>query len=132
MDMSPQPAKKKILVVDDDESFGVMLREALTDRGYEVVVCFDPLGGAAAIKSFQPDLVITDINMPAGGGESLFRSVRLNAPLLPVIVASGSVKPEDVWERLGTVADSRTALLHKPLQIKALAELVARMLGIPA
>ncbi|MEE8424246.1 MAG: response regulator [Elusimicrobiota bacterium] len=130
--MSPQTPQKKILVVDDDESFGVMLREALSDRGYEVVVCFDPLGGAAAMKSFQPDLVITDINMPAGGGQSLFRAVRMNAPMLPVIVASGSVKPDEIWERLGTVADSRTAVMHKPLQIKPLAELVARMLGVSA
>lgn len=125
--------KKKILVVDDDESFGAMLREAFESNGFEVALCFDPLGGSAAINKFLPDLIILDIDMPAGGGRMLFRNVRTNAKFAacPVLVVSGTNAKDRVWASLGAPPDDKTWFMPKPVQIPQLLTAVANLTQPP-
>ena len=63
--------KKKILIVDDEESFGKLVKLNLEDTGgYEVRV--ETLGGRAipAAREFKPDFILLDIVMPdMDGGE---------------------------------------------------------------
>ncbi len=126
-------AKKKILVVDDDEPFGAMLREAFEGAGYEVALCFDPLGGSAAVAKFIPDLIILDIDMPAGGGRMLFRNVRNHAALAarPILVVSGTDKKDSVWLSLGAQPDDRTWFMPKPVQLPKLLTAVKNLTQDP-
>jgi DNA-binding response OmpR family regulator len=123
----------KILIVDDDEAWGAMLNEALSAAGYEVKVCYDPLGGSAVIKSFIPDIVIMDIDMPAGGGRAMFGGLRRNAATarLPVLVVSGSSEPTRIWSALGVQPDPTTWFLPKPVEIAKLRKAVANLLAPP-
>ena len=53
-----------ILTVDDSRTMRDMLRLALADAGYRVVQAVDGLHGLEVLSSEQPNVIITDINMP--------------------------------------------------------------------
>ena len=63
--------KKKILVVDDDEDVVKALKIRLRSNGYDVFSASDPIQGVSMVRKENPDLIILDIRMPAGGGFSL-------------------------------------------------------------
>ncbi len=80
--------KKKILVVDDEESIHLLYREELEDEGYQVI---SAMSGEDALKLFeseQPDLVILDINMPGMDGIEVLRQMKQMKPNVPVILSS--------------------------------------------
>ncbi len=80
--------KKKILVVDDEESIHLVYKEELNEEGYEVI---SALSGEEGLKLFQeenPDLVILDINMPGMDGIEVLRQMKQMKPNIPVIISS--------------------------------------------
>jgi DNA-binding NarL/FixJ family response regulator len=69
---------KKILCIDDDRETAALIAEELIDRGYEVGLAHDGREGLATILKTMPDLVLSDISMPAMSGfELLDRLVSL-------------------------------------------------------
>jgi diguanylate cyclase (GGDEF)-like protein len=84
--------KSSILVVDDDPDKRMLLTVALQMAGYEVRTANDGEAGLAAVESFQPDLIITDVMMPKMDGYELARRVRAN-PLtrfIPIIIQTAA------------------------------------------
>lgn len=81
----------KILVVDDDPAFSLVLREILEDQGYEVRTAGDGKDGYCHYLSFQPDLVITDIQMPLCDGIELMRAIRAHNPRIKTIYMSADL-----------------------------------------
>ena len=71
--------RKRILCIEDDRETAALIAEELLDRGYDVIVAHDGREGFAAILKSQPDLVLSDISMPAMSGfELLERLVALD------------------------------------------------------
>jgi diguanylate cyclase (GGDEF)-like protein len=66
----------RILSVEDDPQQGAYLESILESAGYQVTVCADPRRFAAALKEFQPDLVLMDILLPEISGYDLVRYLR--------------------------------------------------------
>src|SRR5678815_5010784 len=95
--------KHTVLVVDDDPDKLTLLQFALTRAGYDVRTASDGEEGLAAVASFQPDLVVSDIMMPSMNGYELARRIRENPQtrFIPIILqtAAGS-RAED--QRLGS------------------------------
>jgi len=83
--------KKKILVVDDEQNIRTLLREELTDEGYDVLLAENGAQALAMIKEEKPDLVTLDIKMPGEDGLSLLRKIREIEYDLPVIICSAPV-----------------------------------------
>ncbi len=81
-------SKKKILIVDDEESIHLLYREELEEEGYQVI---SAMSGEEGLKLFQeanPDLVILDINMPGMDGIEVLRQMKQMKPDVPVILSS--------------------------------------------
>lgn len=95
--------KAHILIVDDDPDKLNLLKFALTQAGYQVRTAHDGEEGLAAISSFDPDLIVSDIMMPRMNGYELARRIRANPQtrFIPIILqtAAGS-RAED--QRLGS------------------------------
>lgn len=84
--------KFSVLVVDDDPDKRMLLTVALQMAGYEVRTANDGEAGLAAVDSYQPDLIITDVMMPKMDGYELARRVRAN-PLtrfVPIIIQTAA------------------------------------------
>src|SRR5277367_2927027 len=73
-------AHKKILCIEDDRETAALIAEELLDRGYEVILAHDGREGLAAILRTMPDLVLSDISMPAMSGFELLESLIALAP----------------------------------------------------
>lgn len=80
---------KKILVIDDDEQFRVMLKVLLEHQGYSVILAFDGNNGFAKFGEESPDLVITDIIMPEQEGIETIGKIRKANKNIPIIAVSG-------------------------------------------
>lgn len=82
-------AKKKVLVVDDDDNTRTLIALIAEQLGYEVFLAEN---GEKAVLFFQTggetDVVITDRRMPCMGGEELTRWIKSRYPLIKIIFAS--------------------------------------------
>src|SRR5262249_49867396 len=79
----------RILLIDDDTEFCMLLREILEGAGYEVVVAHNGREGVACYEVAAIDLVITDILMPEQEGlETIIALQRIN-PQVKIIAMTG-------------------------------------------
>ncbi len=81
---------KRILVVDDEAFITNLLRNGLSDEGFEVITADNGFEGILAVEEQQPDLVITDIMMPRVSGLEFLQALKNNAATrkVPVILIS--------------------------------------------
>ena len=82
----------KILVADDSRVQVHLLKTALEQKGFEVLVAMDAMqAGMIALRS-APDAVVLDINMPGGSGLEVLKRLRISTKTqgIPVVVVSGS------------------------------------------
>ena len=118
--MTNSEVKKNILVVDDEAQITRVLKTTLSSQGYGIRTASDGEEALQVMKSWAPDLVVTDLRMPNMDGLELCRRVRTESRI-PIIVLS--VKGEETIkvEALDAGADD---YITKPFSIN---ELLARV-----
>lgn len=79
----------KILVIDDDTSFCVMLKTFLQKKGYEVTNAFTAKEAEEAIKNQSFDVVLTDIRLPDSDGIQILKSIKEVSFSTQVILMTG-------------------------------------------
>lgn len=89
--------KKKILVIDDTELTVALIREILTDAGYDVIVAHDGVKGIQLVKEEKPDLVILDVVMPGIDGFEVCKILRDDESnnLMPILMLTAQDNEED-------------------------------------
>jgi len=112
--------KQNILVVDDEPQITRVLKTTLSSRGYGVRSASDGDDALQMMKSWIPDLVITDLRMPNMDGLELCRHIR-NKANIPIIVLSVKGEEKIKVEALDAGADD---YVTKPFSIT---ELLARV-----
>ena len=90
-----EPAKPRILVVDDDPHMLRHVRDALAGAGYAVSVTAEPDGIADLVRSQRPQLVLLDLVLPGTGGIELMAEVPELSDL-PVIFISAYGRDETI------------------------------------
>lgn len=118
----------KVLVVDDDKTFTALAASLLRTAGYSPVVAFDAMQGFMFAQRESPHLILLDLSMPAGGGMQLLDKLRHSHKTqnVPVIVVTGTGSPK---VEADTKAKGVVAVVTKPVDAKALIELVKRVLA---
>ena len=119
--------KKKILVIDDDPNIVRMVQTRLEASGYEVITAFDGEQGVTYAYKERPDLIISDIMMPAGGGFSVYKRLKMSSKTwsIPVIFLTARDGPEDVAKAYKLGAQY---YLKKPYKPEILLEAVKKAL----
>ena len=119
--------KKKILVVDDEKDFVEMIKFRLEANGYEVIAAFDGIQGVMVAKRKNPDLILLDVMMPAGGGYLVCERLKMssNTWSIPVIFLTAKSQPEDEAKAYSAGAKF---FLTKPYEPKVLLAMVKRAL----
>jgi DNA-binding NtrC family response regulator len=105
-------AHHRILIVDDEQPFRTLLSRILTDEGYTVLAVGHPEEALAAIASFEPALLITDLKMPGMNGIELMAAARRHREL-DVILLTAFATVETAVEALKRGASD---YLTKPLK----------------
>ena len=109
--------KTKILLAEDDENLGSLLKEYLQAKSYETHWLSD---GEKAYKSFEKnryDICILDIMMPNKDGITLAREIRMIDPEMPIIFLTAKSMKEDVLEGFSVGADD---YMTKPFSMEEL------------
>lgn len=108
---------KKILLAEDDNNLGILLRNYLNVKKYETSLC---VNGKDALKEFTGvsyDLCILDIMMPEMDGLTLAKEIRKINPGIPIIFLTAKNQKEDVIEGFITGADD---YITKPFSMEEL------------
>ncbi|MCA9690474.1 MAG: response regulator [Myxococcales bacterium] len=90
----------RVLVVDDDPDQTEMVARVLTRRGFVVEAANSPFGVSNKARSFNPDLIILDVNIPALSGDQLVGLIRKNSQLDNTRIILFSAMDEDELQRL--------------------------------
>jgi two-component system KDP operon response regulator KdpE len=116
----PASEKAKILVVDDEPQIARVLKTTLSARGYAIRTAVDGDDALLVMRSWTPDLLITDLRMPNVDGVELCHQVRKTSAI-PIIVLSVRDEERNKVEALDAGADD---YVTKPFSLD---ELLARV-----
>jgi len=80
---------RRLLLVDDDETFRARLGRALAARALEVVTADGPAAALDAAARAKPHFAVVDLKMPAGSGLDLVRDLVALVPGIRIVVLTG-------------------------------------------
>ncbi|MBI5814328.1 MAG: sigma-54-dependent Fis family transcriptional regulator [Nitrospinae bacterium] len=89
-----------VLVADDEKSMTEFLEIMLNREGHEVITASTAEEAMDAITNREPDLVISDINMPKAGGMAVLRQAMGKDPDLPVIMITAYASTDTAVEAM--------------------------------
>ena len=108
---------KRILLVEDDPNFGIVLKDYLTMNDYDVTHAKNGMEGFEKFKKDDYDLCILDVMMPYKDGFTLAKDIREKNQDVPIIFLTAKAMKEDVLKGYKVGADD---YLNKPFDSEVL------------
>ncbi len=117
---------KTVLTVDDSRTMREMLRLALADEGYRVVQAEDGVHGLEVLAAENPDVIVTDINMPRMDGFGFIEEVRGDAKYrgVPILVLTTE---SDAEKKTRARQAGATGWIVKPFNPAKLVDAIRRV-----
>jgi len=109
--------KKKILLVEDDINFGIILRDYLRLNDFEVTLARNGMDGFEKFKKDYFDLIILDVMMPYKDGFTLAKEIRARNKQVPLIFLTAKTLKEDMLKGYQIGADD---YVNKPFDSEVL------------
>ena len=116
--------KLKILLCEDDENLGMLLREYLQAKGFQATLCQDGEAGYKEFMKSKFDIAVLDVMMPKKDGFTLAQEIRQANAEIPVIFLTARTLKDDILEGFKLGADD---YITKPFSME---ELVLRIEAI--
>ena len=107
----------RILLVEDDQNFGIILRDYLIINNYDVIHAKNGMEGFEKFKKNDFDLCILDVMMPYKDGFTLAKEIREKNKEVPIIFLTAKALKEDVLRGYKVGADD---YLNKPFDSEVL------------
>jgi DNA-binding response OmpR family regulator len=108
---------KKILLVEDDQNFGAILKDYLMLNDFDVTLAKNGMEGFEKFKKDTYDLCILDVMMPYKDGYTLAKEIREKNKEVPIIFLTAKSMKEDVLKGYKVGADD---YLNKPFDSEVL------------
>ena len=109
--------KQSILLCEDDENLGMLLREYLQAKGYNAELCADGDAGYKAFLKGKFDICVLDVMMPIKDGFTLAQEIRAANANIPIIFLTAKTLKEDILEGFKIGADD---YITKPFSMEEL------------
>jgi CheY-like chemotaxis protein len=121
----------RILIVDDESSMRLLIREMLRPLGHELLTAENGCSAAELLQTQAVDLIITDLVMPEKTGIDLILDIKKTAPAVKVLAISGGGGITGRFDYL-PIAKLIGAehILKKPFRREELCEMVTAMLAV--
>jgi DNA-binding response OmpR family regulator len=113
--------KPRILLAEDDTALSFVIKDNLTEAGYDVTTSADGEAAWTEYQKKQFDLCLLDVNMPLRDGFSLAKKIRQQSDLIPILFITAKSLEEDKLKGFATGADD---YITKPFNMQ---ELIMRM-----
>ena len=124
--VAQQGRGQTVLLVEDDESVRLLVRDVLEDLSYQAIEASDAGSAIPILQSGRTiDLLISDVGLPGINGRQLAEIAREHRPTLPVLFVTGYAENAAIRaDFLGT----NMAMITKPFAIDALAAKIDEMM----
>lgn len=109
----------KVLIVDDEIDICEMMAFSFESQGFETIIAGDAVQALEMVKTQDPDLVISDIRMPKGGGMKLLEEIKAYNPSRPKVFLITGYSDRSKEEAIALGAED---VLSKPIKLQALIE----------
>ena len=119
--------KKKILIVDDEDSVRYSFRKLFREPGCEILEAPNGLEALSVIKKEKPDLVLMDIEMPGLSGLDAIQRIKATNPQLPVIIITAFGTSERV---IAAMKYGAFEYLEKPFDVARLKAVITEALDM--
>lgn len=118
----------KVLAIDDSRTIRSLVREVMEDAGFQCVVAEDGVEGVHRFAEDNPDIVITDINMPNMDGFGVINAIRAGTSnrMVPILVLT--TESADHLKAKAREAGA-TGWIVKPFDDETIVSLVRRVTG---
>lgn len=120
-------AKRRILVVEDEDNIALALEFLLIREGYDHARVADGAAALPRIRDLHPDLVLLDIMLPGASGYDICKGVRLDPSLADVKILMMTARGSAIEKRKG-LAIGADGFITKPFELKELRAEVRRLL----
>lgn len=121
--MQAQEPRPTVLIIDDESAIVDTLRILLKNEGFAAHVAFGGKQGLDQIAAIRPDIIISDIRMPAVTGLDVLSASRSQDPDVPVILMTAQASLQSA---ISAVNDGAFHYVQKPFQNDALMAIVRR------
>jgi len=126
--------KKRILVVDDEPDFAMIVKKNLEKDGFDVELAYDGAEGLSKVKSNPPDAIVLDVMMPEMDGYKVCSTLKndrqyseIPIVLLTAVASSVTSTRYSHYDGMSTEADD---YLSKPASSDQITESIKRLLKI--
>ncbi|WP_339628173.1 response regulator [uncultured Maribacter sp.] len=119
----------KILTIDDQQLILLSVERRLSELGYSVKTANTGQMGIELFDSFEPDLVLVDINMPDMSGLEVVKHIKSGTKKgVPVLVMSGNTQENIIMDGFTLGIDD---YMKKPVSLDEMAARIKRLVGAP-
>ncbi|MDR2620977.1 MAG: response regulator transcription factor [Dysgonamonadaceae bacterium] len=120
-------AKTRLLFVEDDATFSYVIKNSLELSGkYEVQTALDGKEGLEMYHSFNPDVIVADIEMPVLDGMEMVKKIRNTDESIPILLASGQTHVQNVLKGYRLNADNFIKKPYIPEELDAHIQAILR------
>ena len=116
----------KVLVVDDEADARELVRRFLTECGAVAALAASAEEAYSLLPTFKPDVIISDIGMPAQDGYAFMRAVRVQGLKTPALALTAFARAED---RVRSIQAGFQMHLPKPVDPAELVTVIASLAG---
>ena len=125
---------KKIMIIDDSKPIRQLVSLTLEAAKYEVCTAEDGRDALSKVPTFQPNLIICDVNMPNMNGIDFVKAMKSEAPyeeykFIPIVMLTTESSEQKKNE--GQIAGAK-AWMVKPFLPERLLAVVEKIVGAPA
>lgn len=86
----------KVLLIEDEAALGMIVRDSLAFRGFDVLYADNGVDGLAQYREHQPDIVVADVMMPDMDGFTMAEHIRHDDPHIPIMFLTARSQTADV------------------------------------
>lgn len=118
----------KILIAEDDAHSLMLMRDVLTENGYQVIEAANGTAAIALAQTEQPDLILLDIRMPQQDGCEVMRALKSDKTTagIRIIVLTSCVLRDEKREIVAAGCDK---FMAKPFRIRELLAAIQELSG---
>ncbi len=120
--------KKKILIVDDELLIVRLLAIRLKSNGYETFVAIDGYQALKMARDVEPDLILLDLKMPAGGGVHALENLKSLRYTITIPIIIITALPEEKVKKL-TMEMGADGFFSKPFKSVELLKKIEELIG---
>ena len=127
---SRESAVARVLVIDDEDVIGAVLRYALLEQGHETLLAEGGREGIERALTDHPDAIVLDLMMPEVTGHDVLAALRDDAADedVPILVLTAVTQSR---ERERCLAEGADKVMTKPFDPREVATVVDGMLNLP-